>query len=382
MRSFGLCLVGILWLCAPALAETWRVEDVAGDAVSVAPHKEAEPLDAGDVVEDGAALVSGPATTVKLTRGADTLTLNADAIVDLRHEGGARAALDAKAGRVEVRTLGGPDGPLRATTRFFKIEAQVAAFSLDAEKEFATVDVLSGEIKVLDLMRGGHAFVLRAGGQFRGAAPAAAAKAAAKPKEDEAGKAADARAEAALKDLDKFAGKPGGKLSKEDKKKRSALMRKLAVAGLSATREGLQEMGEDYEGDPPVEVPRIGVLDFLFGPKAPGAGYVLSGLAAIFLGFGALTARTLGAAGFGAIGNALILLIGALAGAALHDYAFPPEAFWAYEPTPGIVTITVAAAVLLAVACALRNHLADRVVAADARRVTRAVAKTPRETFG
>lgn len=382
MHALRLSLLGVFLLVSPAWAESWRVEDVDGDAVSAAARMEAEPIGKGEILRDGWMVVSGSAARVKLTRGGDVVDVAADSVVDFRHEGGVRAVVEPKAGRVEIKAETGADGPLRATTRFFTADAQAASFSLVVRRDYATLDVVSGEVKLRDLVHGGRLVTLHAGGGFRGAPAAPAKGTAAKSREEEAAKAATAEIDKAFDNLQKFSGKSGEKLSREEKAKRNATVKALAAKGLAATRQGMEDLAEDYEGDPPVEIPRIGILDFLFGPKAPGAGYVLAGLGAIFLAFGALTAKGLGSAGFGALGNAVILLMGALLGAALHDYAFPPELFWAFEPTPGIATTTILAAAALAGACVLRVYIADRWVEAGARKLTKAVAQAPRQTFG
>ena len=388
MRILKLAAVCLLLMASPALAGDWKVEAVSGDAVSVMPNAEPDPLDADTVVKDGATIITGPATSVRMSRNGDSVQMESDTIAALRQSGG-RALVEPKAGRITVKSVEGEATAFQVVTRFFRVDAQAAQFSLDVHKDFATVSVAKGEVLVQDLVHGGDPTKVRADGEFRG--EPLKSKEAEKAKEPEKPKAAEApkpnEADAALKELDKLNNK--GKLSKEEKKKRSALVKKLAEKGLTATKEGLEEMAEDYDGDNVVETPKMGILSFLFGANSPGVGYVLGAAVVLFLGFGGLADSALGAAAFGKIGNAVILLIGALLGAAIHDFVFTPEAFWDYEPTPGIVTPTVIAAATLVGACFLRKYLEDRweASAAAAKRSTRTAGpkpslREPRRKFG
>ena len=378
MNGIRLFALGAWLIASPALAADWKVQAVSGDAVTLMPNSEPDPLDEGSAVKDGATVISGPMTSVELSRQGDSVHVNANAIVDFRAGGGGRGVVEAKAGRIEVKSLESDTGTLEIVTKFFRVDAQAAAFSVEVHKDFATVDVLSGQLQVQDIAHGGEPFVLRAGAEFRGVP--AKPKEEAKPQKPEAAK--NAEADAALKELDALKAKSHGKLSKEDKKKRSALIKKLAEKGITAAGEGLEEMAEDYDGDAPVEVPKVGILSFLFGPNSPGAGYVVAGLVALFLLFGALTSTALGSVAFGVVGNAVILLIGALIGAAIHDFVFSPETFWSYEPTPGIVTTTLAAAATLIGACFLRRYVEDRWEEASTAKAAKASVRAPRRKFG
>ncbi len=361
--------LGALLLASPAFAEGWRVESVSGDVVSVKGNADPEPLSQGDIVDEGATVVSDKTASVVLGRRGDVLSLSADTIVDVyRGAGVTRAGVEVKAGDAEITSVASPDGPFEVKTRFFRVAAQAADFKVETRKEFATVDVDSGQVQVDDPRHSGGPVTIAAGDSFR-EDPSKAANAADDAKDPAAKdadakakqKAADAEADAIAKKLDE-AGMKKGKLTK----KQSALAKKLAARAGGAVKEGLDELADDYDADPDTpEVPKIGILRFLFGPEAPSTTIVLTAICVTFLGLGYLGSAALGGVAFGMFGNAAILLVGALLGAGLHDLAFSPAFFWQYEPTPGILTTVIGGSAALIGACFARKYIEDRMDEAD-----------------
>ena len=116
--------LGALVLASPALAEGWRVESVSGDVVSVKAAADPDPLSQGDVVDEGASVVTDARASVTLSRHGDVLTLHSDTIIAVYTGGGAaRAILDVKSGEVEVESAASAEGPLEVKTKYFTIAA-------------------------------------------------------------------------------------------------------------------------------------------------------------------------------------------------------------------------------------------------------------------
>lgn len=368
LRVLGL---GALLLATPALAEDWRVESVSGDAVSTKGNADPEPLDVGSRVPDGATVVSGPQTSVKLRRGGDVVSFGSNAIVDFRSGGAARATIEPKVGDVEFDTNASVQGPFEVVTKWFRADAQTAHFGVKARKEGALLDVDVGVVDLRDSQRGGDPVPLKAGDLFRGEplSKDAEAKNDGKPEGDKAKVAAGDPSDAEIDKAMNAVGKPA-----KATKKQSDLAKRLAARGGKAVKDGLDDLADEYDGDPlPTEAPKIGILTFLFGKDAPNTGTVLGVIGVLFVGLGALTATLLRGVSFGMFGNALILLVGAFLGAGLHDLACPPALVWEYEPTPGIILTTLGAFGALVGACFLRRYIEDRMEQAEA--VARATAK-------
>jgi hypothetical protein len=149
--AYILAFGALLLLATPAFAEGWRVESVTGDAVSVKGDGEPEPLSQGDIVPEGATVVSDAQTSVKLSRQRDKLSLSSDTIIVLRPGAGtARASVEAKTGEVEIAMGASVDNVLEVTTRFFRLAAGEADFTVKARKDFATVNVDGGQVQVDD----------------------------------------------------------------------------------------------------------------------------------------------------------------------------------------------------------------------------------------
>jgi len=378
-------VLGALLLATPALADDWRVDSVSGDAVLTRGGADPESLDVGSTVPDGAIVVTGPQTAVKLRRGGDVVTFDSNAIVEFRSGGGARATVEPKVGNFQFDASASEQGPLAVVTKWFNADAQTARFDVKARKDVALLEVDKGVVDVRDSQRGGDAVPVKAGDSFRGAPlvpkDAAAAEADKKAEADKAKAAAAGGGDISDADIDKATKLPkGGKGGK----KQSELAKKLAAKGAQAVKEGLNDMGDDYEGDPlPAEAPKIGLLTFLFGKDAPNTGMVLGAIAVVGLMLGKLTSSILGDVAFGVFGNAILLVIGAFLGAGLHDVACPPDLVWQYEPGPGILLTLLGAFGLLVGACFLRRYIEDRMEqsAAAATAAARASGRAPRK-FG
>jgi hypothetical protein len=384
MVLLRILVLGGLLLTTPALAaDEWRVESVSGDAVSTKGGADPEALDVGSPVPDGATVVSGSQTSVKLRHGGDVVSFGSNAIVEFRSGGAARATVEPKIGDVQFDTVESDKGPFEVVTKWFTADSQAAHFAVKARKDVALLDVDGGIVDLRDSQRGGDLIQVKAGGSFRGAPlvkDAAAKEAEAKAAADKP-KGADGGDADADKALDKLGGGKGGKLTK----KQSELAKKLAARGGKAVKEGLDDLADEYDGDPlPPEAPKIGLLAFLFGKDAPNTGMVLGVIGALFAILGKLTAGMLRGVSFGMLGNAVILLVGAFLGAALHDWACPPDLVWQYEPAPGIALTLLGAFGALVGACFLRKYIEDRVEqAADAAAAAaRASGRTAPRKFG
>lgn len=370
MIFFRILALGALLLASPAFAEGWRVESVSGDVVSVKGAADPEPLSQGDVVDEGATVVTDSQASVVLTRRGDVFTLSSDTIVAIYYGGAAaHASLEVKAGEVQVESAASAEGPLEVKTKFFRIVAGEARFTVKARKEFADVGVDSGQVEINDPRRSSGPFTLVAGGTFREepAKDAKVAEAAAKRK------VAEAEADAIAKQVDQAALKKG-KLDK----KQSALVKKLAAKAPGAVKDGLDALSDDYDDDPEEpEVPKTGVLRFLFSLDSTTMTIVMLSIVAACVGLGYLTSSLLGDAAFGMFGNAGILLVGGVLGAGIHDLLFPPDFFWEYEPTPGILTTVVCAFAALIGACFARKHIEDRMDAATSIQATKRIETSP-----
>ena len=378
--------LGGLLLASPALAaDEWRVESVSGDAVSTKGGADPEALDVGSSVPDGATVVSGSQTSVKLRHGGDVVSFGSNAIVEFRSGGAARATVEPRIGDVQFDTVESDKGPFEVVTKWFSADAQTAHFAVKARKDVALLDVDGGIVDLRDSQHGGDLIQVKAGGSFRGAPlvkDAAAKEAEAKAEADKPkGAGADGGDADADKALDKLGGGKGGKLTK----KQSELAKKLAARGGKAVKEGLDDLADEYDDDPlPPEAPKIGLLAFLFGKDAPNTGIVLGVIGVVCIILGKLTAAMLRGVSFGMFGNGLLLLVGAFLGAALHDWACPPDLVWAYEPTPGIVLTLLGAFGALVGACFLRRYIEDRMERASdaATAAARASGRSAPRRFG
>ncbi len=351
---------GALLLATPALADDWKVESVSGDAVSTRGGAEPKSLDIGSTVPDGAIVVTGPQTSVKLRRGDDTVSFDSNAIAEFHAGGGSRATVEPQVGDFHFDATASEQGPLAVNTKWFSANAQTARFDVKARKDVALLEVDRGVVDVRDTQRGGDSAPLKAGDSFRGAPlgpkDAEAAEADKKAEADKAKAAAAAAGGPSDADIDKATKLPKGKGGK----KQSELAKKLAGKGAQALKEGLNDLG-DYDGDPlPAEAPKIGLLAFLFGKDAPNTGMVLGAIAVVGLMLGKLTSGVLGDVAFGVFGNAILIVIGAFLGAGLHDVACPPDLVWEFEPGPGILLTLIGAFGLLVGACFLRRYIEDR----------------------
>jgi hypothetical protein len=287
------------------------------------------------------------------------VSFGSNAIVEFRSGGAARATVEPKIGDVQFDTVESDKGPFEVVTKWFTADSQAAHFAVKARKDVALLDVDGGIVDLRDSQRGGDLIQVKAGGSFRGAPlvkDAAAKEAEAKAAADKP-KGADGGDADADKALDKLGGGKGGKLTK----KQSELAKKLAARGGKAVKEGLDDLADEYDGDPlPPEAPKIGLLAFLFGKDAPNTGIVLGVIGVVGVILGKLTAGILGDVAFGVFGNAALLVIGAFLGAGLHDWACPPDLVWEYEPGPGILLTLIGAFGLLVGACFLRRYIEDR----------------------
>lgn len=344
MIAIRLLALGALLIASPALAEGWKVESVTGDVVSVL-RDNVQPLDPNDVVDEGATVVSGPDSKVQLSRKGDSVWLDPNAMAVLfPGAAGHRAMVEAKAGKVGVSGRGGGDGPLLVKTQRYSVNVDTAELNVTARKDSVLLLVDSGKVEVEDPKQGAP-FQVSAGDRFREPP---------RPSEDAEAKA---KAEEAKKALPPDAGNADQKDDKKNKKakRHSPLTAKILTSTGSDIKDGLDIIGESVDDNDPPEMPKIGMLKFLFG--GPELGWVLGGVAVAFLGLGYLTSLLLGSAGFGLFGNAAILLIGAFLGAGFHDFVFTPAVWWDYEPYPGIFSTVVVGLLTLIGACFARYYL-------------------------
>jgi len=343
MIAIRVLALGAILLASPALAEGWKVESVTGDVVSVL-REDVQPLDPNDVVDEGSTVVAGPDSKVLLSRKGDSVSLDPNAMVVLQPgTAGHRATVEAKGGKVTV-SGGGGDGPILVKTLMFDVNVDTAGLSVTARKDSVLLLVDSGKVEVEDPKQGAP-FQVSAGDRFREPP---------RPNEDAEAKA---KAEAAKQAPPPEAAKVDEKDDKKAKKakRHSPLTAKILMDPAAEIKNGLDIIGESVDGDEPPEIPKIGMLKYLFG--SGDLIPVLGGIALAFLGLGYLTSALLGSAGFGLFGNAGLLLIGAFLGAGFHDLAFTPETWWDYEPYPGIFSTVVAGLLALIGACFVGYYL-------------------------